>query len=85
MPTSDLFVRYATDYPDKAHLIDIIMQLYESNDCGIRDGLIKAAHRFLAEPDLRLLADRIEKRAQLSGDSRNWLYILPSIAQPRKL
>jgi hypothetical protein len=83
----DLFVQYASDYPDKSRLIDRIIGLCESDDYGVRDALIKAAHRFLSKDDLHALAKRIDERSKLPGESWHWLralvYVARQIKHPR--
>ncbi|MEN6356662.1 MAG: DUF6880 family protein [Armatimonadota bacterium] len=77
----DLFVRYASDYSDKAHLIDRLMKLYESDEYGVRVELIRSTHRFLSKKMLRVLADRIRQKIREQPYSYHWSNPLASIAR----
>ncbi len=52
------FVHYATLYDDKQRLADLVDDLLETDEYGVRDSLLEGAARYLPEPMLRSLAER---------------------------
>lgn len=55
----DLFVRYASDYSDKARLAEKLVELCRTDDYGVRNILFDAAYECLPKDIFQQLADRL--------------------------
>ena len=73
---TELFTRFAGRCPDKNWLGEIIIDLFGENDYGARDNLLQSADEFLADDDMRELADRFRVLAEddKEGYPRNQWY-----------
>lgn len=60
----DRFVHYAIQFEDKAGLADLLFDLLEEDDYGVRDSVLDAVARYLPELTLRSLAERERKAAE---------------------
>ena len=73
----DLFARYAAQCEDKEWVAGIVFALQDRDDYGVRDHLLEVSARYLPEPALRALADRMwtvasKLPASARSFERNW-------------
>lgn len=83
----ELFVEYASRCNDKEKIADIILQLNQKDDYGIRDTLVDCAGECLPEPVIRTMIETLQKRAGSEKDEyvkRNHLMQIESLAQQIK-
>lgn len=83
----DLFVQYAKSCEDKVWVSQYWLEILASDDYGVREGLIGAAHRFLCRDDLFSLAQMCKQNADSEppGSLRtHWLYLLSALARQLK-
>lgn len=83
----DLFLHYATQCDDKEWVCDLLLQLYEHDEFGVRDSLIATVAQFLPETLLRKLVGEFWlKTGKASGEYRNlhWLIGIEMIARQLK-
>ena len=64
----NLFVHYASRYDNKARLCELLIQLYENDEYGVRDVLIECASRYLPRTAMRNLAEALWHMAQKAQD-----------------
>jgi len=82
-----LFSEYAELLDDKGYLCDLLFDLYESDDYGVRSILIDEAHHYLGEEEMRRLSDRMWERCEDEEDERkrwHWNRGIASIARQLK-
>lgn len=82
-----LFVEYAERIDDKDYLCDLLFDLYEEDEYGIRSILLDKAHYYLNEGTMRKLSDRMWERCEHEEDEykrRHWTSGVASIAQQLK-
>ena len=82
-----LFSEYAELLGDKGYLCDLLFDLYESDDYGVRSILIDEAHHYLGEEEMRRLSDRMWERCEDEEDERkrwHWNRGIGSIARQLK-
>lgn len=78
----DLFVKYASACEDKEKIADVLLQLNQRNDYGVRDLLIDVAGAFLPEPIIRNMISTLREWADRdSKDSRRFLFLVASLAR----
>lgn len=80
----DLFAHYSAQCSDKPWLTGVLLDIQREDNYGVRDCLIDAASRFLPEPEIRSIIDRlwILSDAETSiYDKRHWLYRIESLAR----
>jgi hypothetical protein len=80
----DLFVHYAKQCNEKEWLADIVCELQEKNDYGLRDGLIDAAAEFLPEPVIRSMIERfwnLTNQETVDHQKQGWLLNISSLAR----
>ena len=72
---TDLFVRYAKQYDDKETLAGMVVDICASDEYGVREVLVKAAHNFLSDAELRNLAGEFGQRDSESQpyEAHSWL------------
>ena len=87
----DLFIEYAQRCTDKRWLADLILQLNEDNNYGVRDSLFHRAGEFLTEPVIRELIGELQQRTDGASTSqehdfktRHWLLLIESLARQIK-
>lgn len=56
----ELFLHYASRYPEKQKIADIILRVIQKDDYGIRDTLIDCAGECLPEPVIRTMIGTLE-------------------------
>jgi len=84
---SALFSEYAEPLDDRGYLCDLLFDLYESDDYGVRSILIDEAHHYLGEEEMRRLSDRMWERCEDEEDERkrwHWNRGIGSIARQLK-
>ncbi len=83
----ELFVEYASRYPDKEKVAGIILKLNSKDDYGVRDALIDCAGECLPEPVIRTMITKLQKLADDEKDEykkRHHLMLIESLARQIK-
>lgn len=83
----ELFIEYASQCPDKEKIADIILQLNDEDDYGVRDILIDCAEEYLPEPILRSMIETLQKQCGKETDEygkRSILILIESLAKQVK-
>lgn len=60
----ELFVRYASECPDKAWIIELLLDLLAEDDQGVRGSLATEAHQFLSPEQLQIFERRYRVAAR---------------------
>jgi hypothetical protein len=79
-----LFVEYAERIDDKDYLCNLLFDLYEEDDYGVRAILLDKAHLYLNEENMRKLSDRMWERCKDEEDKYkrwHWTSGVASIAR----
>jgi len=82
-----LFVEYAERIDDKDCLCNLLFDLYEEDNYGVRAILLDEAHHYLDEEALRKLVDRMWERCEKEEDEykrHHWTSGIASIARQVK-
>ncbi len=83
----ELFVEYASRCTDKEKIADIILQVNQKDNYGIRDTLIDCAGECLPEEDIRTIIATLQKWADKEKDEygkRHHLMLIESLARQIK-
>jgi hypothetical protein len=77
------WVSFAKRCDEKAWLVDHLERLYEKDDYGVRDALLENCEEYLAEDELRELAQRFWRRHEAAEESqsRHWLRLICPVAK----
>lgn len=83
----ELFVSYASDYPDKQWLGRLVFDLCRKDDYGVRDTLVDCAAQYLPESEVRNLITRFQASAEGKADEfwkHHWMHCVQSLARQVK-
>jgi hypothetical protein len=83
----DLFVAYALRCAEKEWLGDLVFNVIQCDDYGVRDVLIDCARDYLTEPVMRVMVARLLELAGEESDEyrkRLWLHNVESLARQLK-
>lgn len=83
----ELFVSYASRCTEKEWLGNIVFQVIQSDEYGVRDALIDSASEYLPDDVLRSLVQRLQDRADRESEQfqkRHWLFMVESLARQLK-
>ncbi len=83
----ELFVSYASDYPDKQWLGRLVFDLCRKDDYGVRDTLVDCAAQYLPESEVRNLIARFQASAEGKADEfwkHHWMHCVQSLARQVK-
>ncbi len=84
LEANELFLQYAVPYPDKKMLANLVMRLILSDRYGVRSTIAENAHRFLGEPEIRMVIEVLQRLARKEEDRHaqfNYLYLINSFAR----
>ena len=82
-----LFIEFASQCPDKDKVADIILELNDEDDYGVRDILIDCAEEYLPKPILRSMIDTLQKQCDNEKEKygkRRILRLIESLAKQVK-
>lgn len=65
----ELFVRYAARCVEKGEVIELLVDILEDDDYGVRGDLADAAHRFLGPEALALFSEKCREKAGSATES----------------
>jgi len=84
----ELFVYYAKNIKDESLLSNLVFELYQKDDYGVRDVLVNQASKFLSEETLRSLAQRFWESYKASKPDEyhasHFLFAVESLARQLK-
>lgn len=84
----ELFIYYAKNIKDESLLSNLVFELYQKDDYGVRDALVNQASKFLSEETLRSLAQRFWENAKTPENDeykvRHFLFAVESLARQLK-
>jgi hypothetical protein len=83
---ADLFVAFASDCENKQKTADLVIQLNQKDEYGIRDCLFERCGEFLPEPNLREMVEQLLVTTPKGDDSHrgNWYYAIQLLAKQLK-
>ncbi|NLJ48537.1 MAG: hypothetical protein GX428_02980 [Candidatus Atribacteria bacterium] len=84
----ELFVYYAKNIKDESLLSNLVFELYQKDDYGVRDVLVNQSSQFLSDEILRSLAQRCWENAKNPENdeyiARHFLFAVQSLARQLK-
>ncbi len=82
-----LFVEYASRLTDKEKIVDILFELNQKDDYGVRDVLIDCANQYLPVSNIRAMISMFQTCCNQANDvnnTRHWLRLIESLARQIK-
>ncbi|MGM0444708.1 MAG: DUF6880 family protein [Fibrobacterota bacterium] len=64
----NLFTEYAAACRDKEMVAEVVFDLMQENDFGLRDGLVMTAGTYLPEDNIRTMISQFQEQAERTGD-----------------